>query len=67
MRAMQPADLLSTKEAAEILKVERSTLTRWVQIGKIAPAHRLPGLTGAALFLRSDVERLAAERMGVES
>jgi len=34
-------DLMTTAEAAERLGVDRSTLTRWVQSGRISPAVRL--------------------------
>lgn len=60
---MQIVDLVTTAEALEILrKSSPSTVTRLVQAGKLAPAQKLPGLRGAYLFNRSDVERLAAER-----
>lgn len=55
-------ELIGTVEAAELLGVERSTLTRWVQLGRIAEATKLPGSRGARLFRRSDVEALAADR-----
>jgi excisionase family DNA binding protein len=34
-------DLLTTAEVAEMLGVDRSTLTRRVQLGRITPAARL--------------------------
>jgi excisionase family DNA binding protein len=34
-------ELLTTAEAAERLGIDRSTLTRWVQLGRINPAARL--------------------------
>lgn len=52
-------DLIGTVEAAEVLGVERSVLTRWVQTGRLPEAIKLPGATGARLFRRSDVEALA--------
>lgn len=51
-------DLISSIEAAELLGVGRSTLTRWVQSGRLTEAMKLPGDTGARLFRRSDVEAL---------
>lgn len=60
MRAV-PDKLLATVEVAERLGVERSVLTRWVQLGKITVAHRLPGKTGAMLFDPVEVDRVAAE------
>lgn len=56
-----PTTLLATVEVAERLGVERSVLSRWVQLGKIAVAHRLPGKTGAMLFDPAEVDRVAAE------
>lgn len=51
-------DLIGTTEAAERLGVERSTFFRWMQLGKIAPVHKLPGKTGALLFDPVDVDAL---------
>jgi excisionase family DNA binding protein len=49
-------DLLSTAEAAEYRGVHRSTITRWVQSGRLAVAHRTPG--GFLLFRRGDIDAL---------
>lgn len=54
--------LIGSTEARRLLHIERSTLTRWVQLGRIKPAQKLPGTTGAYLFHRSDIEELAAKR-----
>lgn len=43
-------DLIGTSEAARRLRVERSTLLRWVQLGRLTPALKLPGQTGSMLF-----------------
>ena len=57
------ADLIGSAEACRILgDISRSTLTRWVESGRITPAYRLPGENGAVLFTRAEVERVAAER-----
>ena len=53
-------DILSTAEAAELLEVDRSTVTRWVQSGLLATTHRTPG--GVLLFRRCDVDDLIAKR-----
>jgi excisionase family DNA binding protein len=53
--------LIGSAEACTILGVDRSTLSRWVQLGKITPAMRLPGPKGVMLFNRDDVERLRTE------
>jgi predicted site-specific integrase-resolvase len=59
--ATDTPDLVGTVEAAEIIGCERSSLSRWVALGKIAPALQVgTGTTGAHLFHRSDVEALAA-------
>lgn len=56
-----PEDLIPSVEATELLGVGRSTLTRWVQSGRLTEARKLPGRTGVRLFHRADIERLAAE------
>jgi predicted site-specific integrase-resolvase len=53
-------DLVGSTEAIEILSIDRSTLSRWAAAGRITPVQRLSGENGAMLFLRSDVEALAA-------
>jgi len=57
-----PLDIISTVEACELLGgIDRSTLTRWVDAGKVIPMHKLPGATGAWLFTRAEIERVAEE------
>jgi predicted site-specific integrase-resolvase len=56
-------DLISSREACEILAIGRSTLTYWMLTGRIAPAQTIPGPNTKAvthLFDRADVERLKA-------
>ncbi|MDP9394382.1 MAG: helix-turn-helix domain-containing protein [Actinomycetota bacterium] len=53
-----PDDLIGSAVACDLLNIDRSTLSRWVSAGKLAPALRLPGATGAFLFKREDVEAL---------
>ncbi len=49
MHMMRPMhDLLTTAEVAELLGVDRSTITRRVQLGRITPAARLKN--GALLW-----------------
>jgi predicted site-specific integrase-resolvase len=55
------SDLVGTRDAAEIIGCERSTLSRWVALGKLPLALQLTGPTGAHLFHRADVDRLAVE------
>ena len=50
------ADLIGAREACEIAGISRSTLTYWMLTGRLTPVHRLPGATGALLFLRAEVE-----------
>lgn len=62
-----PDDLVSQVEAAEILQVDDSTVSRWSderlkpEARKLTVVLRRPGPTGVKLFRRSDVEALAAE------
>jgi predicted site-specific integrase-resolvase len=51
--------LIGADEAGTILGVDRSTITRWAQAGKLAPIAQLFGRTGALLFAREDIEALA--------
>lgn len=53
-------DLLTSAETAERLGIDRGTLTRWVQAGRIEPAMKLPGKNGPALFDPAAVDELAA-------
>ncbi len=63
MWPMAPTDEITTREALVILKLkEPSTIARYVQSGKLVPSRKLPRKTGAYLFWRADVERLAAIR-----
>lgn len=55
--ANQAADLLGSTEAAALIGVERSTITRWIDKGWIAPAMRLSSSNGALLFTRDEVLR----------
>ena len=57
--------LFATVEVAGKLKIERSTLSRWVKEGRIAVAMRLPGPNGAMLFDPAEVDRVARE-LGLE-
>lgn len=57
-----PGDLLTTTEAARLLGVDRSTVSRYVRLGKLPIAVRLP--SGHARIRKADVERLL--RDGVE-
>lgn len=58
---MPVPDLLGTVEAAAVIGVQRSTLSHWIAKGRISPAMKLPGTTGALLFERAEVERVRDE------
>ena len=57
-----PNDLIPTATVAELLDVSVATVNRWAAEGRLAPAHELPGRTGARLFSRRRVEQFAAKR-----
>ena len=62
MEAMTDRDLIGSAIAAKVLGVGRTTFYRLVRNGRLVPAAELPGITGARLFDRADVDALAAER-----
>ncbi|MGO3663150.1 helix-turn-helix domain-containing protein [Microbacterium gubbeenense] len=51
---------VTTLEAATLLGVDRSSITRHVQSGRLTPLMKLTGRTGAYLFDRAEIEPLAA-------
>ena len=55
-------DLIGSLEASTILDVNRATFTRWVVLGYVPIAAKAPGLRGARLFRREDVEAFAKQR-----
>ena len=59
---MRDDPLVGSGEACEIIGVPRSTFMRWVAEGRITPVHVMPGVSGAKLFRRADVEQLAREK-----
>lgn len=63
-----PTDEITSKQALEILGLqEPSNISRFVADGKLTPSRRLPGKTGAMLFWRADILRLAAVRAAEEA
>ena len=54
-----PFDYLTANESAERAGVSRRTITRWIESGRLTPATKLPGDTGAMLFDPSDVDAAA--------
>jgi predicted site-specific integrase-resolvase len=55
-------DLVSTAEAAQILRVRTSTVNKWASDGTLTVALSGNGRTGARFYERTTVEALAAER-----
>lgn len=54
--------LVSTIEAAKVLKVDRSVVTRLAATGALAVVISAPGRNGAKFYRRADVEALAEAR-----
>lgn len=59
---MPPIDLITTAQAAEILRVSIATINRDVSLGRLPAHQKLPGRTGAYLFDRKVIEEAAAVR-----
>ncbi len=55
-----PAELLTAREAAELLNVSVFQVARLAQRGDLPTAMQAPGKRGARFFLRVDVEALAS-------
>lgn len=59
----ETSELLGSSEACKILGIDRSSLVRRAQLGRMPIAMKLPGPNGVYLFHRADVmAALAAER-----
>jgi excisionase family DNA binding protein len=54
-------DLLTAAQAAERAGVNRRTILRWAETGRLSVALTLPGETGAHLFRPADVDAVTAE------
>lgn len=54
-------ELIRSADAAAMLAIDRSTLSRWVKAGKLTPAVEGSGIRGERFFAREDVEALAAK------
>lgn len=52
--------LITSAEACQVLNIDRSTLNRWIAAGKVTPAIKLPGKTGAYLFDPAHIAKAAA-------
>lgn len=55
-------ELIGIAEAAHLTGLDRRTLHRMIDKGELQPASKLPGLRGAYVLNRSDIEALAAKR-----
>lgn len=55
-------ELIASIDVCKRLGIDRSTLSRWVQIGKATPAMRLGAGRGAFLFTPAEVDKLVAEQ-----
>jgi excisionase family DNA binding protein len=53
---------MTTREAAKVLGVHHTTVTRMVQRGVMAAIRKLEGPTGDLLFDPAEVDRVATER-----
>lgn len=49
---------LSSAQACQRLGIDRSTLTRWVEAGKLKPVVKLRGIRGAYVFDAADIDQL---------
>jgi predicted site-specific integrase-resolvase len=65
---METSQVIGTAEACELLGVKhRSSIKRYVDEGKLTPLRKMPGDTGAWLFDRAEVVKLAGERDRAEA
>ena len=58
---MTQTSFIPSIDVCRELAIDRSTLTRWVASGRIVPAGKLPGRTGAYLFAPAEVARVKRE------
>jgi DNA-binding XRE family transcriptional regulator len=54
--------LITANQAAAQVGVNRRTITKYVETGRLTPAMKLPGTKGAWLFRQADIDLLAGER-----
>lgn len=58
----KPQQLIGAAEAAQILHMDLRTIHRQIDKGEIPHVAKLPGLRGAYVLDRAEIERIAAER-----
>lgn len=56
-KTSETPNYLGSAEVCERIGIDRSTLTRWIQLGRIAYVQKLAGPKGAYLFDPVEVER----------
>lgn len=64
--------LLGSDEAIDLLDrlgvpIHRATLLRWVAKGTVTAIHKNPGPSGAYLFTRAEIMRLARDRVAAQA
>ncbi|MCC2033894.1 helix-turn-helix domain-containing protein [Microbacterium allomyrinae] len=59
---METPDLIGSAETARMLGVQRSTVTRRVAAGALAPLVIVPGYRGDFLFDRAEIEARAEQQ-----
>lgn len=57
----KPDELLTATQSGQILNRSYRTVLRLAESGKLPIAMKLPGINGAHLFRRADVEALLTE------
>lgn len=57
----QTVQLIGVAEASKLTGLDRRTLHRRVERGELHPVSKLPGLRGAYIFDRSEIEELIPE------
>lgn len=55
-------DLITTAQVAELLNITVAWANKQAKAGRLPVAHKLPGLTGAYLFRRDEIEQIAVGR-----
>jgi len=55
-------ELITTAEVAQLLGITIAWTNKQAAKGRLPVAHKLPGLTGAYLFQRDEIEALASQR-----
>lgn len=62
MVRLSAMEILTSREAADLLGIRIQAWHRLVAKEGLRPTHELPGIRGAKFWLRADVERLQRAR-----